>query len=221
MRDLDDEAPWAMQLVVRAERPPDLPTFTDACAAAATAVARLLTDERAAGEWEPEIRRWEDGRIRKICRRARGREWERAQELPGVTAAVGTAEARAFVPGPTDDVPKDLKKLQVQGLDLEPPTPSTLDPATIAPAIVVRLTPRYDLGAGKAAAAAGHAAQLALRRMPPDRRADWAAAGYPARVVIAPPATWENAVESAGVVVHDGGFTVVPPGTITALADWS
>ena len=90
-----DEGPqFALPLVVRVERG-DPPTRTDALEGAARAVLEFLSDPRvtgvdgADGEWTAVERAWEDARIRKVVRRARGAAWERARALPGITVRAG------------------------------------------------------------------------------------------------------------------------------------
>ena len=78
-----------MQLVAHIEK--SAPSArTAVLEAAATAVVRLLADERAqrGGDWFEAVEWWTDGRIRKHCRRARGAKWARVADLPGVTAEV-------------------------------------------------------------------------------------------------------------------------------------
>ncbi len=204
-----------MQLVVRLEKASP-PGHGPVCEAAATAVVRLLTDPRATepeGEWRRAVHEWESRRIRKVTRRARGVRWPEVQALPGVTVEHSGAEVRAFVPGPVSDVPLELAKLQVAGLDLEdggePGPPPEPPYATIA------LNPGVTMTTGKAAAQCGHAAQLLLRQGGKDATA-WAEAGAHVRLVRDVP--WRRCVEHAAVAVRDGGFTEVPPGTMTAIA---
>ena len=103
----------AMPVVLRLERPPA--ARTPVLEAAARAALALCLDPRAepGGEWHEEVTTWVDARIRKIARRARGAHWAAVQELPGVTVAVGDAQARALLPGPVDDVPKVVARLQI------------------------------------------------------------------------------------------------------------
>lgn len=216
-----DEAPWALQLVARMERQ-DPPTRAAVCRAAAVATVALLADERSAGDgpWAAAVARWEEGRIRKHVRRARGAAWERVQALPGVTVSVDGAEVRALVPGPTDRIPKDVARLQLDGTEPEPGEPGPGAPP--APGtLVIAVCPEPFLPMGKAAAAAGHAAQLAWRRLDPAGRATWATAGFPVVVEHPNPEGWERLVATAPVVVRDGGFTVVAPGTTTAVSSWA
>lgn len=203
-----------MQLVVRAEKA-DPPGHDAVCEAAATAVVRLLTDPRATeGEWREAVGEWESRRIRKVTRRARGVRWPEAEALPGVTVEHAGAQVRAFPPGPVADVPPQLARLQVAGLDLaEEEEPG---PPPEPPYAVIALNPDVTITTGKAAAQCGHAAQLLLRQ---GRRKDvvaWVEAG--ARVRLARDVPWSRCVKKATVAVRDGGFTEVPPGTMTALA---
>lgn len=203
-----------MQLVVRAEKA-DPPSHGAVCEAAATAVVRLLTDPRAVeGEWRDAVREWESRRIRKVTRRARGVRWPEVQALPGVTVEHAGAQVRAFPPGPVSDVPPQLAKLQVAGLDLaeaeEPPPPPAPPYAAMA------LNPDVTITTGKAAAQCGHAAQLLLRQGRRKDVAAWVDAGAP--VHLARDVPWSMCVKKAAVAVRDGGFTEVPPGTMTAIA---
>ncbi|WP_369257493.1 peptidyl-tRNA hydrolase [Geodermatophilus amargosae] len=216
------EAPWAMQLVVRVERSAP-PTRTAVCTTAAVAVVRLLADDRAlpGGEWHPRVRRWTDGAIRKHCRRARGVAWERVETLPGVTVSEAGAEVRALVPTALDEMPPEVAKLQLSGSELEDPDVlRTVDPVPGGP-VVVSVCPEPFLPLGKAAAACGHAAQLAAMRMPARRLSVWSAAGFPVAVEHPDVARWTRLRPRAAVEVVDAGFTVVAPGTSTALARWA
>lgn len=222
-RDPDGEAPWAMQLVVRVERNAP-PAHSDVCAASAQAVVTLLAqaDVDPNGAWQAAVTRWTNGRIRKICRRARGAAWERAQALEGVTVIGPSGVAvRAFVPGPTDAVPRDLHRLQVSDFDLaDPARVTTCDVLPEGP-LVVSLCPDPPLPTGKAAAAAGHAAQVARMHMAPARLAVWSTANYPVDVEHPDAARWAELLEEAPVRIADAGFTIVEPGTVTAVARWA
>lgn len=215
------EAPWAMQLVMRLEKSESQPPRAAICAAAAMATVRLLADERAApdGPWHPAIARWWDGRIRKHARRARGANWERAQLLDGVTVAHAGAEVRAFVPSSTAEIPPDIAKLQLSGSEVEAVGPPEVDPVPDGP-LVVSITAEPEIGLGKAAAAAAHAAQLAWMQMSEQRRARWAKDGYPVLVEHPAVARWRAQRDVDPVVIRDGGFTEVEPGTVTATARW-
>ncbi len=205
-----------MQLVVRAEKA-DPPSHGAVCEAAATAVVRLLTDPRAAGaegEWRQAVREWESRRIRKVARRARGVRWPEAEALPGVTVRHAGAQVRAFPPGPVSEVPPQLARLQVAGLDLaEAQEPA---PPPEPPYAAIALNPEVTMTTGKAAAQCGHAAQLLLRQGRRRHVAAWAEAGAPVHLVR--DVSWDRCVKEAAVAVRDGGFTEVPPGTMTAIA---
>ncbi|XLD97727.1 peptidyl-tRNA hydrolase [Streptomyces sp. 184] len=225
-----DELPqFVLPLVVRIERGSP-PARTDALQTAARAVLALLADERSAGEgpWAEAVRDWQDARIRKVVRRARGAEWRRAEALPGitVTSAGGgegasgdgpdAAEVRVFPPVPLDGWPRDLARLQVSGTDLDDPVP----PAPPAPGVpVLWLAPGLGMTAGKAMAQAGHGAQLAWWELSDGDRAAWRAAGFPVAVRTAAPERWAGLVASGLPVVRDAGYTEIAAGSCTVVAD--
>ncbi|MGW4277288.1 peptidyl-tRNA hydrolase [Streptomyces seoulensis] len=213
-----DQAPqYVLPLVVRIERAAP-PARTDALETAARAVLVLLGDERSLGEgeWARAVRDWQDARIRKVVRRARGAEWRRAEALDGVTVTGQAAEVRVFPPVPLDGWPKDLAKLQVSGTDLDDPEP----PAAPEPGVpVLWLNPGLEMSAGKAMAQAGHGAQLAWWELTSEQRAAWRAAGYPLAVRTAAPGQWRDLTACGLPLVRDAGFTEIAPGSATVVAD--
>ncbi|MFI7358301.1 aminoacyl-tRNA hydrolase [Streptomyces avidinii] len=214
-----DEAPqFVLPLVVRIEKA-EPPARTDALETAARAVLVLLTDERAQGEgeWAAAVRDWQDARIRKVVRRARGAEWRKAETLPGVTVHGDAAQVRVFPPVPLDGWPKELAKLQVSGTDLDDPEPVA---AATAPGLpVLWLNPGLDMSAGKAMAQAGHAAQLAWWELRGAERAAWQESGFRLAVRTAPRERWAALSGSGLPVVRDAGFTEIAPGSATVVAD--
>jgi peptidyl-tRNA hydrolase len=214
-RSARDEAPqFVLPLVVRIERGAP-PARTDALETAARSVLTLLADERALGEAEA-VRDWQDARIRKVVRRARGAEWRRAEALPGITVTGESARIRVFPPVPLDGWPKDLAKLQVSGTDLDDPEPPA-GPDRARP--VLWMNPELDMSAGKAMAQAGHGAQLAWWELSDEDRAAWRDAGFPLSVRTADPAEWPRLTDSGLPLVRDAGFTEIAPGSCTVVAD--
>ncbi|WP_424529876.1 peptidyl-tRNA hydrolase [Sphaerisporangium viridialbum] len=205
-----------LPLVVRIERATP-PERTDALEAAALAVLTLLTDERTTGgEWTEPVQAWETIGIRKVVRRARGVEWRRVQELPGITVAVRSAEVRVHPPIPLDAWPKELSRLQVSGTDLTDTAPPEPPPPGAA---VLWFNPSLEMSAGKAMAQAGHAVQLAWWGTDEPTRAAWHAEGLPVAVRTAGPRRWAALVDSGLPVVRDAGFTEIEPGSRTVVAD--
>lgn len=201
----------AMPVVLRLERPP--PPRTAVLEAAAAAALAVCLDPRAEpdGEWHDPVGMWVGSRIRKIARRARGAHWAAVQELPGVTWTVGDAQVRALLPGPVDDVPRVVARLQIGGTDLEPDDPGP-PPAGVP---VIHVNAGLVMTVGKAAAQVGHASMLlaadrGLTAVPPFAVRDAAADAWAELV---------RAVERGeAVAVRDAGFTEVAPGTITCIA---
>ncbi|MGW0286193.1 aminoacyl-tRNA hydrolase [Streptomyces sp. NPDC003236] len=213
-----DEAPqFVLPLVARIEKSAP-PARTDALETAARAVLLLLSDGRAAGdgEWAQAVRDWEDARIRKVVRRARGAEWRRAEALPGITVTGGTAEVRVFPPVPLDGWPKDLAKLQVSGTELDDPEPPAGADRTRP---VLWLNPELEMSAGKTMAQAGHGAQLAWWALSPEARDTWRDEGFTLAVRTAAPGDWPGLTTSGLPLVRDAGFTEIAPGSCTVVAD--
>ena len=213
-----DQAPqFVLPLVVHIEKAAP-PARTDALETAARAVLVMLSDERSLGdgEWAQVMRDWQDARIRKVVRRARGSEWRRAAELPGITVTGKSAEVRVFPPVPLDGWPKELAKLQVSGTDLDDPEPPTAaDPA----APVLWLSPELEMTAGKAMAQAGHGAQLAWWELTVAQRAAWRDTGFALTVRTADPDRWGELTTAGLPLVRDAGFTEIAPGSCTVVAD--
>ncbi|MFB9877839.1 peptidyl-tRNA hydrolase [Planobispora siamensis] len=206
-----------LPLVVRIERAAP-PERSDALEAAAQAVLELMTDPRVrdGGEWAEAVRSWEGGRIRKVVRRARGAEWRRVLDLPGITVTHRTAEVRVHPPVPLDAWPRDLSRLQVSGTELA-------DQAEPEPAgregVVLWLNPALSMSAGKAMAQVGHAAQLAWWGSDDDARQWWRGRGLAAAVRTATPDGWAELAGAGLPMVRDAGFTEVEPGSCTVVAD--
>ncbi|MFI1002710.1 peptidyl-tRNA hydrolase [Streptomyces galbus] len=213
-----DLAPqFVLPMVVRIEKAAP-PARTDALETAARAVLVMLSDARSTGdgEWAEAVRAWQDARIRKVVRRARGAEWRRAEALPGITVTGKAAEVRVFPPVPLDGWPKDLARLQVSGTDLDDPeAPDAAEPGVP----VLWLNPELDMSAGKAMAQAGHGAQLAWWDLPEPERTAWREAGFPLAVRTAAPERWRELTGSGLPLVRDAGFTEIAPGSCTVVAD--
>ncbi len=238
--DEDPDTVCAMQVILHVERAAP-PPRTALLEVAATAAVALCLDERSApgGEWHPAMSSWVKGRIRKVSRRARGAHWHAAQHLPGLTARewkdrsepaspLTSAEARALVPGPVAELPREVSRLQVAGTDLPHDEPGPPPPGVP----ILWLNPAVPMTVGKAAAQVGHATMIAAALLGADRQHDtiatWAADRY--RVAVRTPSrqVWRDLHPGDDplaawrrrrvVAVRDAGFTEVAPGTITVLA---
>lgn len=222
----DHAHPWAMQLVIHRNKQ-DPANHLDVVEAAGTAVVQLLADPRSTapqGPWAAAVAHWRAGWIRKVVRRAENKRWDDVQALDGVTAASGSAQVRAFIPGPVSSVPPEIRKLQVGGTQLPRLHDSTQDDARVT----VELTPEVELSTGKAAAQVGHAAQLAYEHLTEQCAAGdqdsarvlaaWRQDGFRIQAVTAPAAQW--AAADRPVRVLDAGLTEISGATETARAYW-
>lgn len=222
------EAPWAMQLVARVEKSSP-PTRTAVLEAAGLAVVRLLACDAASDpDWKPAIDRWMAGRIRKHVRRARGARWDNVQALLGVTVAHAGAEVRAFVPTSVESIYPDVAKLQLSGRDLDDAdVRAAVEPSPGMLAVAMSAEPA--LSWTKAAAAVGHACQVARMRMPAEALAAWAGNAFAVQVEHPDVDRWRRLAEDSPVAISDAGFTFPPqrrcePGvcdSAVAAARWS
>ncbi|MEV6474967.1 peptidyl-tRNA hydrolase [Streptomyces sp. NPDC051657] len=216
--DRDQARQFVLPLVLHLEKT-DPPARTDALRSAARAVLTILSDERSLGdgEWSGAMRDWQDARIRKVVRRARGAEWRKAAALDGITVTgEDGAEVRVFPPIPLDGWPKELAKLQVSGTDLEDAEPPAA-PDLAGP--VLWLNPEVDMSAGKTMAQVGHGAQLAWWELSDTERKAWREARFPLSVATPGAERWRELTVSGLPVVRDAGFTEIAPGSCTVVAD--
>lgn len=211
----------SMPIVVHLPRasPPGRTALLEAVAGA---VAALCLDERVApgGPWHEAYCAWLDARMRKIARRARGAQWRTALEVPGVLREVEGCAAKAFVPGPVDEVDPRLDRLQIGGADLEHDEPGPPPPGVP----VVWIDGALELSVGKAAAQVGHGVMLLAAVMGRPRLDRWITDGLPVAVREADPERWRElaaavAAQAPGVAaVVDAGYTEVAPGSLTVIA---
>ena len=217
---MTESTPLALQLAVRVEKL-DPPTTTSICAAAVLATIGLLEDERSrpGGPWHDAVAAWNGDRIRKLVRRGRASAWERAQVPDGVTVERGGAEVRAYVPGPLDEAPEALAKLQIKSTALDEIERTDVVPDV--PGLIIAVTPLVEMSWGKQAAQCAHAGQWAWMRADHDVVVRWDAVGRPITIVHPTDALWAQVADAAPVQVRDGGYTEVAAGTRTAVAWWS
>ncbi|GAB10659.1 hypothetical protein GOARA_061_00980 [Gordonia araii NBRC 100433] len=210
---------WAMQMALRVEKT-DPPDRAELLIAAARSVVLLCLDECSApgGPWASAMDAWCDARIRKIARRARGAQWEAAQQVWGVTAESGGELARAFVPTTVGDVDPRVRKLQIDGTDVPGELPAEPNDGT---GLTLWVNPGLTMTVGKTAAQVGHAAMLGVALLTVDETVAWRVAGCPIAVCQPSRQRWAGllADEESGdaVAVRDAGFTEIAPGSITVM----
>lgn len=222
----DHADPWAMQLIILRNRQ-DPADHVEVLEAAGAAVVGLLDDARTtnpAGDWAEAVAHWRAGWIRKVARRAENKRWDDVQQLDGVTAQSGAAQVRALIPGPVAPLPPQVKKLQVGGTQF----PRQQDAQPQDAVVTVELTPAVDLSTGKAAAQAGHAAQLAYERLSTETAdgdtdvaktlAAWRQDGFRIRVQLPTQQQW--AATDRPVRVIDAGLTEISGQAETSRAFW-
>ena len=151
------------------------------------------------------MRAWNSDKIRKIVKRARNKAWSDilALDLPHLVAEVGDARVAVFAPLRPSEYPQPLARAQVSGLE----APHRRGP--LPAALRVHVDPALHMSTGKTVAQLGHAVQLFAVQCPA-AAAVWRAQGTRVDVVAGSPDG------PLAVVVHDAGYTEVPPGSLTA-----
>nr|WP_235916148.1 aminoacyl-tRNA hydrolase [Spelaeibacter cavernicola] len=215
----DPAAVLAMPIVLHLPKT-DPPPRSALLEAAAAATIALCLDERVGvgGEWHDAFVNWTGARIRKVARRARGAHWRAACEVPGVTAEIAGAQARAFVPGPVGELDSRIHRLQIGGTDLEHDDPGPTRPDLP----VLWVNSALDMTLGKAAAQVGHASMLLAGAMNVDDVFTWSQSGFDCSVRDAGSDLWHRleglVTERRAIAVRDAGFTEVAPGSMTVIA---
>jgi len=208
--DRDEQEIRALTIVLDLERDLEI-SHEEALLATAAAIRDYFLDDavREGGAWHEATKLWMDGRIRKLAKRARGKEFTAAAELmPNSIGSYADAVVLVFPPMLVTDMPKELKRLQVQGLDL-PSRPVDSDERA---EILVALNPDVKMTTGKTMAQVGHAVQLAIMGASSEKLSHW----ENHRPVI----TFVDfdSRESWDVEVHDAGFTEVEANSLTVRA---
>jgi len=213
-------SPLALQIALHVEKV-DPPLVEHLCAAATRAVIELLDDERSqpGGDWHDAVATWNGARIRKLTRRGRGAAWERSQEAAGVTATDHGVEARAFVPGPMDKAPPEVAKLQIQSTPLPAIESINSLPSSDSTTLIIATTPHFELSWGKLAAQCAHAGQRAWESAPEPLIRAWSGSDRQITVIAPDESLWDELLKREDTTeIRDGGFTEIPPGTLTAIA---
>lgn len=213
------ETVQAMQLALHVPKATP-PRRDELLEAAAIAVLRVCLDPRVStdGQFRLGLETWYDHRIRKVARRARNKNWETVQQLPGVTVAVGGAQARAFVPSAVSEVPPEIRKLQISGTELPPTEPAEI-PAHSGDLPRIYIDAGLAMTTGKAAAQVGHASMLLAAEQDLDWVQRWAERDFQLHVLEVDSALFQRlSQDPAAVAVHDAGFTEVAPNSKTVFA---
>lgn len=208
----DETRAWAMSIALEIPKK-ERPSRNAMLRASAIAVVACCLDKRAGdlgSAYSQGLASWYGERIRKIARRGRNIAWDRVQLVPGVTAEINGAKARAMVPTPVDEVYAEVNKLQIAGTDL----PYDENLPELGPWPTLWVDRDLDMTAGKAAAQVGHASMLYAAALPIEEAWAWAQAGFPLNVREVPRTELPDA-KARVIEVMDAGYTEIAPGSIT------
>ncbi len=220
--DKDPNNPWAMQIIVQ-----DTKDFTDLELNYATAksVLSYLKASMGSSVRLKAISEWLDGRFRKVVRRAKNASWDKVQDVDGETFTYKGVSVRVITPMKMADLPKEIKKAQVSGLETLPDGISYFQDDNYA--LTIFLNRPLNMSSGKAAAATAHVAQKAFIDLmdyaytqnifKAQRDVEkWISAGFPIKVSTLG-FIEKHIAEQADVAIYDAGLTEVESGSITAI----
>lgn len=212
----DSDDPFAVFYVVNDSRDDEgnIAAEKNILQASSDALFKLLSSEDEAVV--ARVQEWTSGRIRKIVKRARTSAWNKVSALEN-THFVGHykgVEVLVFAPMRISEQPKELKKLQVTGLNSNDCSSMDVEEGGH---LLVQVNDSLNMSTGKVVAQVGHAVQLFLSFGDMDEVRSWGHSGCHLKVVRA-----ENLNETTatGIIVHDAGFTEVPSGSLTATANY-
>lgn len=204
----ETEDPRAMIFVVNDDKNITL-TDTEVIEAVIHSMLHVLASDDA----QPAVSQWLDGRIRKLVKRARNKQWDDLDnvEIFYAETTVGSAKVKAFAPIPVSQTPAEVRKLQLTGLKTTPSEDTTKTDAGLH----VTVNSELSMSVSKSAAQAAHAVQLFIMNNHEDEVKSWVESGCIVNVAF-------NTItddSSAGVVhVYDAGLTEIPAGSLTATA---
>lgn len=205
----ESDDPYALILVVNDSKDRVL-VESEIYKASVKAVSQLLGDD--SSEVREPVLAWLDGRIRKIVKRGRNKQWDDTATVSGFSeASFGTATVRAFAPVRLSEQPQALKKLQVTGLNAE----LDLTEEAVESALNVYVNRSLDMTVGKTVAQVNHAVQLFVMNGDQASVESWFENGQQVHFLYAPQV---DDSFSADVIVRDAGFTEILPGSRTVAA---
>lgn len=199
----DDNEQYSLPIVVQVERG-ETYSENDAFQALSIALGEMFSTDA----WSETVERWMMGRIRKVTRRARGTQWDALNELDSFSGNSGNVNLKIFEPHLLEDIQPVLRKLQVQGLSLNPFI-EDVDAPNENNILYVAINPDLVMSSGKMIAQVGHGIQLAIRATNEDFLTKWKSNGYKLKVC-----NW-NTMPDNSCFITDAGLTEIPAGSLT------
>lgn len=207
----EDDDPKAMIFVVNDDKSIEL-----ADSDVIESVIESMLNVLAAEESRTQVEAWLDGRIRKLVKRGRNKQWTDLEQVTVFSSEtrVGSATVKSFSPVPTSQVAPEIRKLQLTGLKTvsSPAKPTSQD------ALNVTISADLNMSVSKSAAQAAHAAQLFIMRAEEQLVRDWIDAGTRVTVNFG---HVEDEGKADTIYVYDAGLTEIPAGSLTAVASFN
>lgn len=206
----EDDDPKAMIFVVNDNKEIEL-SDTDVIESVIASMVALLATVDA----RPQIDAWLDGRIRKLVKRGRNKQWADLNSVDNVftEATVNTATVKAYAPVAASQVAPEIRKLQLTGLKTVPASHR----AENTPSLHVTISSGLSMSVSKSAAQAAHAVQLFIMQADEELVKKWVEAGCPVTVDFG---EVYDSGEADRIHVYDAGLTEIPAGSLTATATY-
>jgi peptidyl-tRNA hydrolase len=186
-------------------------THEDVVLAVARASVLAWLDSQECCRWEE----WLAGRFTKSVRRGTPAKIDviASQGYAVCRVALGQAVAVGCVPMTYDEMPEELRKLQVAELERE----RTGDWGSNIRGPLVSINGAVEMSTGKTAAQVAHGLFAFMLKRSETYRDLWRADDMPIRVEVADELRWKMATAAAVVSITDAGFTEIEPGTSTVV----
>lgn len=199
----DDNEQYSLPIVVQVERGEDY-SENDAFQALAVALGNMFAEDA----WSTSVERWMLGRIRKVTRRARGSQWNVLDSVDSFSGHSNNVNIKVFEPHMLEDLPSYLRKLQVQGLSLNPFEVEVEAPGEES-VLYIAINPDLGMTSGKMIAQVGHGIQLAIMNADVEFLNRWKANGFKLKVC-----NWDTMPDNSSFIT-DAGLTEIPAGSLT------
>ena len=167
---------------------------------------------------------WFAGQFIKTVRRANQKEFDKLKETARAEVVVGEGKALAFEPFLIEEIPGEIKKLQVSNFERES---SGKWPSGDGPKLFIN--PNLKMSTGKTAAQVAHGLFGLILKGNLGERDNWRNSGAAFSVVMLNKNVWKKTLEdimenteekNKKVIIHDAGYTEIPSGSCTVIGIW-
>lgn len=219
----EDDDIISMVVIMKDEKLPNgrpMQTLQSSMVAASDAMLALFNSTGTLGDtYDGLLKSWVDGRIRKVVKHAKPAKFHDIRKLlddrgvPYGYADVDGSSALVLCPlrasTQHEEWFKPIHKLQLQGYHA--PSSSVCD-ASASSCLIVTVNNGLGMSDGKMIAQLMHAVQVAVCDLDDDEYDAWKHGGFNIYPCLGKPSQEDS------IIIHDAGFTEIPPDSFTASA---